>query len=57
MRKITLCLVALSLFVASPAAAADGGSKSSKPDKGFADGNKCQPSKGFADGNKNEPGA
>ena len=60
MRKITISLVALSLFVAAPAtaSAAKGGPvKPPKPTKGFADGNDWCPSKGFADGNKGEPAA
>jgi hypothetical protein len=58
MRKIMVSLVALSLFVAVPTAAAkDGPVKPPKPDKGFADGNSRLPSKGFADGNKGEPAA
>ena len=57
MRKITVFLIALSLFVAAPAAAAKGGPvKPPKPPKGFADGNERFPSKGFADGNKRELG-
>jgi hypothetical protein len=55
MRKITVCLVALSLFVAAPAAAAKGGPVKPKPSKGFADGNSLFPTKGFADGNKGNP--
>ena len=57
MRKITIALLALSLFVAAPATAATNGEwvKLPKPSKGFADGNKVMPSKGFADGNKGEP--
>jgi hypothetical protein len=60
MRKITVSLVALSLFVAAPAtaSAAKGGPvKPPKPSKGFADGNTRFPTKGFADGNKGEPAA
>jgi hypothetical protein len=58
MRKITISLVALSLFVAAPAVAAQGGPvKPPKPSKGFADGNTRLPTKGFADGNKGEPAA
>ena len=54
MRKITISLVALSLFVAAPAAAAKGGPV--KPPKGFADGNsRFDAPKGFADGNKGNP--
>jgi hypothetical protein len=53
MRKITVFLVALSLFVAAPAAAAKGGPGKPKPSKGFADGNsRGEAPKGFADGNK-----
>ena len=56
MRKITVSLVALSLFVAAPAAAAKvDRAHPPKPSKGFADGNTRFPSKGFADGNKGEP--
>lgn len=57
MRKITISLVALSLFVAAPAAAAKGGPvKPPKPPKGFADGNsRVDAPKGFADGNKGNP--
>jgi hypothetical protein len=52
MRKITVFLIALSLFVAAPAAAAKGGPVNPpKPLKGFADGNE-RSWKGFADGNK-----
>jgi hypothetical protein len=58
MRKITVFLIALSLFVAAPAAAAKaaGPVKPPKPAKGFADGNERLLSKGFADGNKRELG-
>jgi Spy/CpxP family protein refolding chaperone len=45
MRKITIALIALALFVAAPASAAADSSKLPKPAKGFADGHK-----GFADG-------
>ena len=58
MRKITVSLVALALFVAAPAtagAAKGGPVKPPKLDKGFADGHSREPSKGFADGHKGEP--